>query len=140
MIFYNEKTPFQPIKTRSSKSRKVAFFPKRLTSGFCLKMAIFSSFFFQAIRAKKMSYMILQNEKTPFQAIKTKSPKSRKIHIFSNGLTHGFVPNLPSSYFLFKAIQARKMFLMIFQNEKTPIQAIKTRSSKSRKIDTFPKG
>ena len=29
---------------------------------------------------------------------------------------------------------------MIFQNEKTPFQAIKTRSPKSLKIDIFPKG
>ena len=32
------------------------------------------------------------------------------------------------------------MSFTIFQNEKTPFYAIKTRSSKSRKIDIFPKG
>ena len=32
------------------------------------------------------------------------------------------------------------MSFRIFQNEKTLVQAIKTRSSKSRKIDIFPKG
>ena len=32
------------------------------------------------------------------------------------------------------------MSFMIFQNGKTPFQAITTRSSKSRKIDIFPKG
>ena len=97
--------------------------------------------FFQAIQAKKMSFTIFQNEKTPFQGIKTRSSKSRKIEIFPRGLTHGFGPkiaNFPT--FLFQAIQDNKMSFTIFQNEKTPFQAVKTRSSESRKIDIFPKG
>ena len=32
------------------------------------------------------------------------------------------------------------MSFTIFENEKTQLYAIKTRSSKSRKIDNFPKG
>ena len=94
MIFQNEKTPFQAIKTRSPKSPKIDIFPKGLTHGFGPKMAIFPTFFFQAIQAKKMSYTIFQNEKTPFQAIKTRSSKSRKIDIFPKGLTHGFGPKM----------------------------------------------
>ena len=115
-------------------------FSKRLIHGFGPKMAIFRNFF-QAIQAKKMSFMIFQNEKTPFQAIKTRSSKSRKIDIFPKGLTHGFGPNMAIfPTFIFKEIQARKMFFTIFQNEKTFLQAIKTRRSKRRKIDIFPKG
>ena len=141
MIFWKEKTRFQAIKTRSSKSRKSDIFSKELTHGFGSKMAIFSIFFFQAIQARKISFMIFQNEKTPFQAIKTRSPKSRKIDIFPKGLTHGFGPKMAIfPTFFFQAIQARKMSFMIFQNEKTPFQAIKTRSSKSGKIDIFLKG
>ena len=141
MIFQNEETSFEAKKTRSPKSRKIDIFPKGLTHGFGPKMAIFPTFFFQAIQARKMSFMIFQNEKTPFQAIKTRSKKSRKIDIFPKGLTHGFGPkmaNFPT--FFFQAIQARKMSFMTFQNEKTPFQAIKTRSPKSRKIYIFPKG
>ena len=127
MIFQNEKTPFQAIKTRSPKSRKIPIFPKGLTHGFVPKMAIFRTFFFQAIQDRKMSFMIFQNEKAPFQAIKTRSPKSRKIDIFPKGLTHGFGPKMAIfRTFFFQAIQARKMSFMIFQNEKTPFQAIKT--------------
>ena len=140
-IFQNRKTPFQNIKTRRSKSRKNDIFAKGLTHGFGPKMAFFTTCFFQAIQARKMSFMIFQNEKTPFQAIKTTSPKSRKIDIFPKGLTHGFGPKMtifPTSFF--QAKQAKKMSFTIFQNEKTPFQAIKTRSSKSRKIDIFPKG
>ena len=49
-VFYDilelKKTPFEAIKTRSSKSRKIQIFPKGLTDGFGPKMAIFPSFFF----------------------------------------------------------------------------------------------
>ena len=47
-LFYDvlkKDTPFQTIKTRSSKSRKIDIFPKGLTDGFGTKMAIFSTFF-----------------------------------------------------------------------------------------------
>ena len=135
MIFQNGKAFFQ------RKRRKNDIFPKWLTHGFGLKMAIFCTFFFQPLQARKMSVMIFQKEKMPFQAIKTRSSKKRKIDIFPNGLTHGFDPKMAIfPMFFFYAIQVRKMSFMIFQNEKTPFQAIKTRSSKSRKIDIFPKG
>ena len=90
MIFQNEKTPFQAIKTRSPKSRKIDIFPKGLTHGFGPKMAIFPTFFFQPLQAGKMSFMIFQNEKTLSQAEKTGSSKSQNIDIFPKGLIHGF--------------------------------------------------
>ena len=52
-IFYNEKTPFQAIKTRSSKSRKIDIFPKGLTHGVGLKMAIFPTCFFRQYKPAK---------------------------------------------------------------------------------------
>ena len=55
------------------------------------KNCSFSNFFFQAI----MSFTIFQNEKTPFQAIKTRSSKSQKIDIFPKGLNHGFGQKWP---------------------------------------------
>ena len=102
-IFQNEKTPFQAIKTRTSKSPKNDIFPKGLTHGFRPKMAILATFLFQAIQARKMSFTIFQNEKTPFQPIKTRSSKSRKIDIFPKRLTHGFGPKMaifPTFFFL----------------------------------------
>ena len=134
-IFQNKKTPFQAIKTRSSKSRKIDIFPKGLTHGFGPKMAIFPTFFFKAIQVTKTSFIIFQNKKTPFQAIKTRRSKSRKIDIFPKGLARDFVPKM--AIFPTQAIQARKMSFMIFQNGKTPFQAIKTRSSNSRKLPFF---
>ena len=141
MVFQNKKTHFQAIKTRSTKSRKIDIFPKGLTHGFAQKLAIFPCLFFQAIQVRKLCFMIFYIKKTLFQAIKTRSLKSQKIDIFPKGLTHRFPQKLaifPS--FFFQAIQARKMCFMAFQNEETPFQAIKIRSSKSRIIEIFPKG
>ena len=92
-MFQNEKTTVQAIKTTSSKKGKIEICPKNLTRGFGPKMAIFP-IFFSAIQARKMSFTIFQNEKTPFQAIKTRSSKSRKIDFFPKGLTHGFGPKM----------------------------------------------
>ena len=114
-------------------------FSKWLTHGFDPKMAYFPTFFFQAIQATKMSFTIIQNEKTPFQSIQTRTLKSPKIVIFPNGLTHGFRPKItifPTLFF--QPIEARKMSFTIFQNEKRPFQTMKRRISKTRQIDIFP--
>ena len=140
-IFWKEKMPFQAIKTRSSKSRKIDIFLKGLTHGLGPKMAIFPTFLSQAIQTRKMSFTIIQNEKMSFQAIKTKGSKSRKIGFFLKGLTHGFGPKMAIfQLFFFQAIYTRKMTFTIVQNEKIPFQAIKIRSLKSRKIDNFRNG
>ena len=140
-VFQKKTTSAQAKNTRNSKSRKMHNFPKGLTHGFDPKMAILPTFFFQAIQARKMCFMIFQNEKTPFQAIKTRSSKSPKIDIFRKRLTHGFGPKMAIfPTFFCQAKQTRKMSFMIFQNEKTPLWDIKTRSSKSRRIDISPRG
>ena len=140
-IFLNEKTLFQAIKTTSSKSRKIDIFPKGLTHSFGPKKAIFPIFFLGNIGQENVLYDILERKKTLFQAIKTRSSKSRKIDVFLKGLTFMvFVQKWPFFQFFFQAIQTSKMSFTIFYIEKTPFQAIKTRSSKSRKIDIFPKG
>ena len=102
------------------------------------KLPFFQQFFFQVIQAGKMSFRIFQNEKTPFQAIKTRSSKNR-LTFFQRGYPMVLVQKWPFFQLFFQAIQARKMSFMIFQNKKTPFQAIKTRRLKSRKIDIFPK-
>ena len=93
-IFQNKKTAFQAIKTRCSKSRKIKIFFKGVNPWFCSKNGHFSNFSFQAIQSRKMSFTILQKEKTPFQAIKRRCEKSRRINIFPKGLTHGFAPKM----------------------------------------------
>ena len=165
-IFQNEKNAFLGYKNNKFKKSKNCGFCKGVNPWFLSKNGHFSNFFFQAIQNRKMFFTIFQNQKTPFQAIKTRSSKSRKIDIFPKGLTHGFCPkmvifptfffrqyrtgkclsrcsrtkNRHFSNFIVQAIQAKKLSFTILQNEKTPFQAIKTRSSKSRKIDIFPKG
>ena len=128
-ILQNEKTPFQAIKTRSSNSRKTKIFnffifkqyrqqkctlryskrkkslprlqrdvqnvekgdfSKGVSQRFWSKIGQFSILVFQVIQVRKMCLTILQNEKTPFQGIKTRSSKSRKTEIFAKGLVHGF--------------------------------------------------
>ena len=91
-IFWSEKTPFHAIKTRISKSRKIEIFQKGLTHGFGPKMAIFSTFFVRPYRPEKCLLRYVRAKKTPFQAIKTRSSKDRKLYIFPKGLTHGFGP------------------------------------------------
>ena len=140
-IFQNEKTPFQAIKTRSSKSQRIAISPKGLAHGFGTKMAISLIFFFFRNRPGKCLLRYSRTKKMPFQAIKTTRSKNGKIDIFQQGLTHGFGPKMAifsTSFFLAK--QARKMCFTIFQNEGTPFQALKTRSSKSPKNCHFSNG
>ena len=88
----------------------------------------FFQVFFQAIQARKICFTIIQNEKTPFQAIKTTSSKSRKIIIFPKGLTHGLVQNWPFFQFssldnigqqnVFYHIQKRENGFLGFKNKK----------------------
>ena len=144
IFFYailEQKNAFLGYINKKFKRSKNCHYSKGVNPWFWSKNGNFSNFFFQALQVRKISFIIFQNEKTPFQAIKRGSSKRRNIDIFPKGLTHGFGPKMAivTTYF-FKAIQARKMSFMIFQNEITPFQAIKTRSSKSRKIFIFPKG
>ena len=97
-VFHNtleRKNAFLAYKNKKFNSRKIDIFPKGLTNGLGPKMAIFRTFFFQAIQAWKMSFTIFQNEETPFKAIKTRSSKNqKKIDIFPKGLTRGLTPKM----------------------------------------------
>ena len=137
-ILQNQKAPLQVIKTRSSKSRKIDIFPKGLAHGFGPKKVIFATFVFKKIQVRNMSFMTFQDEKTPFQAIKRRSSKNQKID--RRGWPMVLVQKRPFFQLFFQAISARKMSFTILYNEKMPFQPIKTRSSKGRKIDIFPKG
>ena len=79
------KTPFKGLKTRSLKSQKITIILNELTHCFCTKMAIFPSSFFQAIQARKMCFTIFQNERRPFQTLKTTSLKIQKFAFFQRG-------------------------------------------------------
>ena len=123
-VFYDilqRKNAFLGYKNKKFKKSNNRHFSKGVNRLFWYKKVHFSNIFFQPVQARNMSFTIFQNERTPFQAIKTTSSKSRKMVIFPKGLTHGFrlkIAIFPT--FLFNAIQARKMSFTIFQNEKTP--------------------
>ena len=140
MIFQHKKTVFQALKKRSSKSRKIEIFSKGLVHGFRPKLAIFPCFFFKAIQARKMCFTICYNEKMVFQALKTRSSKSQKIEIFSKGLVHGFRPKLVFFHVFFKGNIGQENVFYDILERKNSFQALKTRSSKSRKIEIFSKG
>ena len=134
-ILQNQKTPFQDIKKRS-KSRKIDSFPKRLTHGFGPKIAIFQAFFFRQYRPGKCLLRYYRTKKH-LSRIYKKREKVEQLTFFQSG----FGPKIAIFRTLFfQGIQARKMSFTIFQNQKTPFKAIKTQSSKSRKVDIFPKG
>ena len=140
MIFQNEKTPFQAIKTRSPKIRITDIFPKGLTQGFGPKMAIFQLFFLGNRSQKNVFYNIVE-KKNGFLGYKNKKIKQSKNSHFSKGVNPWFwSKNGHFSKFFFLIIEARKMSFTILQNKKTLFQAIRTRSSKSPKIDIFAKG
>ena len=139
-IFQNKKTLFQAIKTKSSKSKRTDIFPKGLTHGLSPKMPSFPNFFFQAIQARKMSFTIFQNKKKPFQAIKTRSSKTRKIHIFPKGLTHGLVKKmtvLPN--FFFRQYKPLKCLLRYSRTKKSLSSLQKQEVQDVEKLTFFQK-
>ena len=139
-IFQSEKTLFKAIKT-SSKSRKIEIFSKGLTYAFGPKTAIFRTFFFLGnIDQENVIYDILQR-KNAFQGYKNNNFKKSKNSDFSKGVNPCFCSkNGRFSNCFFKQYRSEKMCSTMFQNEKTPVQAIKTTSSKKGKIEIFPKG
>ena len=121
-IFQNEKTPFQAKKIKKFKKSKKLHFFKGDNPWFDPKVAIFPSFFFEAIQARKMSFTIFQNKKSPFQAIKTRSSKSGKIDIFLKGLTLGFGPKMAvfanSCFFFFRQYRPGNCLLQYSRTKK----------------------
>ena len=135
------KNAFLSYKNKKFKKLKNSHFSKGVNPWFWSKNSHFSNISFQATQARKMSFTIFQNEKTPFQAIKTKRSKSRNIDILPKGLTHGFRPKITIfPTFLFRQYRQGKCLLRYSRTKKTPFYAIKTRISKSSKIDIIPKG
>ena len=140
MIFQNEETPFQALKTRSSKRRKIDIFPKGLTHGFVPKMAIFLTVFLKKIQARKMSFTIFQNEKTfLYRQKKKKINKSKNLH-FSKGVNLWFWSK--NGHFFkvfFQSRLVRKMSYDILER-KNSFLAYKNNKFKKTKTDISLKG
>ena len=124
----NKKTPFQAIKTRSSKRGY-----SKVTPRLCPKIGYFSIFSFLGnIGQENVLYYILE-QKTPFQAIKTRGSKSRNIKMFPKGSVHGFGQKQAFFHFFSQAIKARKMCFTIFQKEKNAFLGYKNTKFKKSK-------
>ena len=104
------------------------------------KLPYFQFFFFLGnIGQENVFYNILER-KNAFVAYKKRSLNSRKIEIFPKGLTHGFGQKMAIFPSLFLGnIGQENVFYNILER-KNAFLAHKKRSSKSRKIEIFPKG
>ena len=99
----------------------------------------FSNFFLEAIQTRKISFTIFQNEKMPFQAIKTRSSKSRKIDIFQKGLTHGFGPKIAIFPIIFFRQYRPGKCLLRYSRTKNAFLGFKNKKIKKSKNSHFPK-
>ena len=89
-----------------------------------------------------MSFTIFWKGKLPFQAIKTRTSKSRNIDIFQiKGLTHGSGPKMAIFLFCFflANIGQENVFYDIL-DRKITFLGYKKKNLKSRTIDIIPKG
>ena len=127
-----QKTLFQAIKTRRSKSRNIEISLKELVQGFGKKLAI---------QARKMGFTISQIQKRPLQAITTRSPNSQKIEIFTKILSPLFWSKIGhfSFHSLFGHIGQGNVFYNIYEGKKS-LSRLQKKSSKNRKIPIFLKG
>ena len=102
-------------------------------------MPIFPTFFLGNIRQEPVFYDILEEE-NGFLGYRHKKFQKPNSDIFPKGLTHGFGPKMAifPTFFL-GSIGQENIFYDILE-QKNAFLGYKKRSSKSRKIDIFPKG
>ena len=141
-VFYDvlhRKNAFVAYKNKKFKESKNSHFSKEINPQFWYKIGHICIFFFRQYRPGKYLLRDYRTKKRLSFLKKQETQKVEKLTFFQSGSPLVLVQKWPFSHLFFKAIQARKMSFTIFQKKKKPFQAIKTRSSKSRKIDIFPK-
>ena len=139
-IFYIEKTPLQPIKTRSLKSRKTDLFPKRLTNSFGPKLAIFPTFFFRYYIPENIFYDIL-DQKTAFLGHKNKKfKKSKNWHFFKGVSLWFWSKNGVFSNFCFFGQYRPGKSLLRYCTSKNAFVAYKNKKFRKLKNWHFSKG
>ena len=99
----------------------------------------FFQLLFQPIQARKMSFTICQNEKTPFYALKEKVEKVKILKFFQRGQPMVLVQKWQFFQLFLGNIGQKNVFYDILI-KKMPFQATKTKRSKSRKNDIFLNG
>ena len=124
-VFYDileQKNAFLGYKNKKFKKSKTSHFSKGVNRSFWSKNGHVSKFFFLGnLDQENVFYDILEQKKTVFEGIKTRSLKSRKIYIFPKGLTHGFASKtaiFPT--FFFKQFKPGKYPLRYSRTKKRP--------------------
>ena len=116
-------------KTRRSKSRKIDIFPKGLTHAFIPKMAIFPTFIFQEIQARKCFLRYSRTKKRLPRLYNQEVQKVEEVDIFPKGLRNVFGRKMtifPTFIFLgyvgqenvFYDILERKNAVVAYKNKK----------------------
>ena len=104
------------------------------------KWSFFQGFFLGNLVQKNVFYDILER-KTPFWAIKTKSLKSRKVDIFSKGLTEGFGTKIAISWnFFLRQYIGQNHFFDDILERKNALLGYKNKKFKNSKNWHFSKG
>ena len=121
-------------KKRSSKSRKIAIFPKGLTHGFGPKMTIFPTSFFQAKQASKMSFTIFMNKKNAFLGDKNKKLKKSKNCHFSKKVNAWFWSKNDhfSNFFFLGKIDQKNVFDHILEQKNAFLSSENQKIKKSK--------
>ena len=108
---------------------------------FWSKNGYFSNIFFLGIIKQENVFYDIPERKNAFLGYKNKKFKKSKNWHFSKGVNPWFwSKNGHFSNFFFSKYRLKKCLLRYSRKKKTPFYAIKTRSSKSRKIDIFQRG
>ena len=109
------KTTFLGYKNKKFKKSKNSHFSKGVNPWFWSKMVIFRPFFLRQYRPGKCLLRYCRPKKTPFQTLKTRSSKSRKIDIFPKGVNHRFGPKMA---FFFSQYRPAKCLLRYSRTKK----------------------
>ena len=142
-VFYDileRKIAFLGYKNKKFKNSKNFHFSKAVNPWFWSKNGHFSNCLFYATKASKISFTIIQNEKLPFQAIKTRRSKSRKIDNFPKGLTLGFGPKMAIFPTFFFRQKRQGNCLLRYSRRKIAFLGYKNKTFKKSKNFHFSKG
>ena len=135
------KIAFQPIKTRSSKSRKIEILSKGLTHGFGQKTAIFPCISFFCNIGQENVIDNIPEQKNAFLPRKKTRSKSRKIEIFPKGLTHSLGEKMAIFPCLFfRQHRLGKCVLQYSRTEKRLSSPQKNNVQKVEKLRFFQRG
>ena len=128
------KNTFLGYKNKKFKKSTNLHFSKEVNPWFWSRNGHFSNHLFQGINAWKMSFTIFQNGKTTFQAIKTRSSKSRKFDILPKRLTHGFGAKMAifQTFFSSGNIEKENVFYDILERKNAFLRYQKKKFKKSK--------